>query len=281
MRRKILLVALGSLTMAAASASARAEVVPGGGDVPPVSGAPPGMHSVRRGVQAPEGMFHSRILLHINTSKGSVAEPISLAPDFYYAVTDSLQLGLLHNQPMGLLTKPGAGLCLTGASGGCASGVYRNVGWDLLYGILFGDVHLSLHSSLLVGIPDPSPVLLTVGLTGKFHFSDHVALFFDPQVGIAVSDRKAGNVDQFFMPVELQFQLGPPVALKILSGLTGPLEGFSKAYEIPLGIAVVGNLSKAFDLGVRFAFHNLAGYIPPGGSRTGASSLTLLLHLRF
>lgn len=257
-----------------------AAVVPGGGDVPPVTSAPAGLYSVRRGVQGPEGLFHSRILLHINTTRDSVGKPISLAPDFYYGVTDSLQLGLLHNLPMGWLTEPGAGLCLTGTDGGCPR-VYNNVGFDAMYGLVFGDVHFSLHSSLyLLQIADPTPLLLTLGLTGKLHLSDDVALFFDPQIGLAISDREAGNPDRLFIPVELQFQLAPPVSFKLLSGVSGLLDNLGESYRVPVGLGLIGNVSSGLDVGVRFSFDNLLGKQPEGASRTRESSLSLLLHLR-
>jgi hypothetical protein len=256
-----------------------AQVVPGGGDVPPVSSAPPGEEAVQRGVQGPAGLFHSRILLHINTSKNQGAKPISLAPDLYYAVTDSVQIGLLHNLPMGWLTRPGAGLCLSGKPS-CPH-VYDNVGFDLLFGLLFGDVHLSLHSSFyLLRIADPLFAMLTVGTAGKFHFSDAVALFFDPQFGFALNDRSL-NKDQFFLPLELQFQIVPPVAFKLLTGVTGPLSNFGDSYQIPVGLGVIGNISQAIDLGLRFSFDNMLGKIPTGQTRTSVSSLSVLMHLRF
>jgi hypothetical protein len=270
---------LTALLLALAS-PVRAQVVPGGGDVPPVSGAPPGEDSVKRGVQGPAGLFHSRILLHINTSKNHGAEPISLAPDLYYAVNDSVQIGLLHNLPMGWLTRPGAGFCLTGKNNGCPH-VYDNVGFDLLWGLLFGDVNLSLHSSFyLMRIADPLLAMITVGTAAKFHFGDAVALFFDPQFGFALNDRNV-NKDQFYLPAELQFQIVPPVAFKLLFGLTGPLSNFGDNYVIPVGIGVIGNLSSAVDLGLRFSFDNLLGHIPPGETRTSVSSLSVLMHLRF
>jgi hypothetical protein len=263
------------------STGAWARVVPGGGDVPPVSGARSGLYAVKRGVQGPEGMVHSRILLHINTSRDLVGKPVSLAPDLYYAVNDSLQLGLLHNLPMGWLTRPGAGLCLSGTDKGCPR-VYSNLGFDLLYGMLFGDVNLSLHSSFyLLQIADPTPLMLTLGLAGKLHFSEVFAIFFDPQIGFGLSNRDTGNGDQLFIPIELQFQLAPPVALKILTGTTGYLSNFGDTYQIPLGLGLVGNVSESIDLGLRFAFDNMLGKLPEGVSRTQSSSLSLLMHIRF
>src|ERR1044071_2827536 len=88
-------------------------------DVPPVTSAPDGQYAVMRGVQGPAGMVGARILLDINLSTDLAGKPISLAPDLYYSVTDKLQLGLLHEGPMGWQARPGLGLCFTGESNGC------------------------------------------------------------------------------------------------------------------------------------------------------------------
>ena len=91
-----------------------AEAVERGGDVPPVSGAPMGEVAVRRGVQGPAGLFTARLSLLIDASKDFFGKPTSFAPDLYYSITDTVQVGLLHTLPMGWQTLPGAGLCLTG-----------------------------------------------------------------------------------------------------------------------------------------------------------------------
>lgn len=252
-------------------------------DVPPVSDAPPGMESVQRGVQGPAGLFHSRVLLHVNTDEGRVAEPVSLAPDFYYAVSDTFQIGLLHNGPMGLLTRPGAGLCLSGEDEGCPK-VYNNVGFDALFGLAFGDVHVSAHTSLyFFQISQPTHAMLTLGLASKLHFSDSVALFLDPQVGFGLNHRDdpIPNEDRLFLPVELQFQVADPLAFKILSGVTGILSELGDTYVIPVGLAFVANVSPSLDVGLRYSFDNMLGKRPDGVSATDSSSLAALLHMRF
>jgi hypothetical protein len=249
-------------------------------DVQPVSDAPDGQNSVMRGVQGAKGLFSARVLLHINMSKDAIGEPVSLAPDLYYSLSDRFQLGLLHNGPMGFQTRPGAGICFTGKDHGCAK-VYNNIGFDALYGLAFGKVHFSAHASLYVTqFSDPTHVMLTLGGAGKVHFSDGLALFFDPQIGIALSDRDGTNEDALFLPLELQFQLSPPVALKLLTGISGPLDGFGDAYQIPVGLGAVYNLSPQFDLGLRFSFDNLLGKVPDGVGRADARSIALLLHFR-
>jgi hypothetical protein len=82
------------------------------------------------------------------------------------------------------------------------------------------------------------------------------------------------------LPLELQFQVSPSAALDLLTGVTGPLSSLSDNYRIPLGLAVVFNLSPHVDLGLKFAFDNLLGKVPPNTSRTDARSLGLLFNIR-
>ena len=262
------------------TAAARAEVVEGGGDVPPVSGAPMGKVAVRRGVQGPEGLLTLRLNLFVNASAGTFGKPTSLSPDIFYAISDTVQVGLLHSGPMGWQTLPGGSLCLTGSgSGGCPN-VYDNVGFDFMYGLLFGDFHLSLHSSLfLYRISEPMWVMWTVGLAGKFHFTDAVALFFDPQVGIALSNRDA-NEEQLFLPIELQFQATSAVSLKVLSGVTGQLSALGDTARVPVGLGIVGNVNSSLDLGLRFSFDNLLGHQTDGMGRADMRSIGLLAVFR-
>jgi hypothetical protein len=263
------------------AATAHADVEAGSDNVPPVSGQAMGKVAVRRGVQGPGGLFTARLLLLINASKDSFGKPTSFAPDLFYSVSDTVQIGLLHTGPMGWQSRPGSGLCLTGTSDGCPK-VYNNVGFDFMYGLLFGDFHLSLHSSLfLLFFPDPNPteVMWTIGLTGKFHFSNAVALFFDPQVGVMLSHRDLYK-EQLFIPVELQFQTTAALSVKVLSGVSGRLSALGDTYEVPLGLGLVGNVNSNVDLGVRFSFDNLLGHVATGVSRADARSIGLLLTLR-
>jgi hypothetical protein len=281
MRRLGISVAVISSTLLALAASAHAEVEAGSDHVPAVSGQAMGKVAVRRGVQGPGGLFTARFLLLVNASKDNFGKPTSLAPDLFYSASDTVQIGLLHTLPMGWQSLPGSGLCLTGTSDGCRK-VYNNVGFDFMYGLLFGDFHLSLHSSLfLLFFPEPVPtgVMWTVGLTGKFHFTNAVALFFDPQVGVQLSHRDLYK-EQLFIPIELQFQVGAAASLKVLSGVSGQLSELGNTYQVPLGLGLVGNVSSHIDLGVRFSFDNLLGHAFAGISRTDVRSIGLLLTFR-
>ena len=242
------------------------------------SRAPDGQYAVMRGVQGPAGMLSARILLDFNLSAGRGGEPISLAPDLYYSVTDRLQFGLLHEGPLGWQVPPGAGLCLTGESHGCPK-IYDNVGFDVMYGVSVGRLHLSTHSSLFVSHFDPLTMSLALGVAGKARLGSSAALLFDPKIAIAVTERDT-NDDAVYIPLELQFQLGASTTLKLLTGLSGELSRFGDTYQIPVGLGLLQNLTTHFDLGVRFSFDNLLGHETPGVGRADTRSLALLLNVR-
>jgi hypothetical protein len=248
-------------------------------DIDPVSDEADGLVAVQRGVQAPKGMLSARLILAVEMSDSLVGKPISLAPDIYYGVSDVLQLGLVHTGPMGWQSRPGLGLCLTGEDNGCPD-VYDNIGFDVMYGLAFaGALHLSAHGTLYVASFDPSTLLLAVGAAGKYHVNDDVSLYFDPQLGIALSDRDV-NDDALFVPLELQFQAGAPNTLKLLTGFSGSLSEFGDTLQIPVGLGVVRNVTEHVDVGARFSFDNLLGKQFDGVGRADTRSLALLLALR-
>ena len=100
MRRFGISVAAVFSTLLTLRATAHAEVEGGSDHVPAVSGQPMGKVAVRRGVQGPGGLFTARLLLLVNASQDEFGKPTSLAPDLFYSVSDTVQIGLLHTGPM-------------------------------------------------------------------------------------------------------------------------------------------------------------------------------------
>lgn len=247
-------------------------------DVPPVSNAPDGQYAVRRGLQGPAGMISARILLDINLSTDHVGKPVSIAPDLYYSATDRLQFGILHQGPMGWQALPGVGLCVTGTDNGCPH-LYDNVGFDIMYGLAFDQIHMSLHSSLFLDSFDPVTMSVALGVAAKIHLGHSLALYLDPKIAIAVTERDT-NDDAVYVPLELSAQIGKQTTFKLLSGISGGLSTFGDSYQIPFGVGIVRNLTEHFDLGARFSFDNLLGQQPVGVSRTDTRSLAILVNVR-
>ena len=119
----------------------------------------------------------------------------------------------------------------------------------------------------------------TLGVAGKAHFSDNVALVFDPKIAIALNARDKHD-DVLYIPLELELQAGAATTLKLLSGLSGSLSAFGATYQVPLGVGVVRNLTEHVDLGARFSFDNLLGKEAMGVGRADLRSLGILLTFR-
>ncbi len=218
-------------------------------------------------------------MLFANLSTDLVGKPISLVPDISYGLSDRLQVSLVHSGPMRWQSRPGLGLCLSGESNGCPR-VYDNLGLDVMFGLLFGrDLHLSAHATLYLQSLDAMTTTVAVGAAGKAHLSDRVALLFDPQVSLVLSDRDVDD-DGLFIPIELQYQLAAPTTAKLLTGVTASLEAFGDTVVIPIGLGLSQNLTEHLDLAGRFSFDNLLGHHATGVGAADVRSLVLLLTIR-
>ena len=230
---------------------------------------------VARGVQGAAGSLTIHTLVGINMSKGAVAKPFSIAPDIFYAVSDQLQLGLVHNGPLGWQTQPGTGLCLSGKENGCPK-VWNNVGFDALFSLMKGSTDLSAHGTVYLAPVDPLFVQVALGVAGKLHINETMALFFDPSILVGVTKRDQGNKERIYLPVEFQFQLQPQLALVAMTALYGSLDGFGDSYVIPFGLGAFYNVNEMIDVGGRFSFDNLLG----NNSSADVRSLSLLVNVR-
>lgn len=236
---------------------------------------------VQRGVQGPAGSFSADVFLFANMSKEMAFKPFSLTPDLYYAVSDQLQLGLRHTSPLGWQTpgSRGPSLCLAGKENGCGD-VYNNVAVEALWALLTGPTDLSARVSYWISnLSDPMVSQLGLGLAGKLHLSDTLALRFDPTVMIGLQERDFQK-DGIILPVELQLQLSPIIALVVQAALSAPFDGFGDAYSVPVGIAALYNVNQMIDVGLRFGFDNLLGETG-GAGRADYRTLALLVGLRF
>jgi hypothetical protein len=138
---------------------------------------------------------------------------------------------------------------------------------------------MSTHTSLFVSDFDPWTMSLALGVASKLHLGTRFALLLDPKIAIAITERDT-NDDAVYIPAELQLQAGASTTLKLLTGLSGGLSAFGDTYEVPVGFGLLQNLTRHFDLGVRFSFDNLLGHETPGIGRADTRSLALLVNVR-
>ena len=226
------------------AASATPALADTGDDVPPVTTAPDGQYAVIRGVQGPAGMVSARVLLDINLSTDLAGKPTSLAPICITARHRCRSASCTPGRWAGSRV-PGFGLCLTGTPAAAPRSTTTSASISCTGCSSATSTFRSTRRCSCCSISDPTGVMWTIGLTGKFHFTDAVALFFDPQVGvIAVAPRRLQG-HALFIPARAPVPAAAAVSFKVLSGVSGQLSALGDTYEVPLGLGLVGNVNSA------------------------------------
>jgi len=204
----------------------------------------------RKSFLLPDGSFEITgdparpALLEINASRNSFAEPIFVAPHFYWGVTDDLSLGISHR----------AGLCLNGCDK-----VYNDAGFDLIYYLTGSDkFELDLHAGVPLRSFSPFEMGVQGGVLGKINFGI-TSFVFDPSVYIAFTNRDRSVRQELNLPFWFYFQATDVVVPFVGSGALGPFDGFFDNFAMPLEGGVLFDVARNVDVGFSMRFHHLLG----------------------
>jgi hypothetical protein len=209
----------------------------------------------RKSFLLPEGSFEITgdparpAMLGINASRNGFGEPITVAPHFYWGVTDDLSLGISHRD----------GLCLNGCDR-----VYNDAGFDLIYYLTgSNDFELDLHAGVPIRSFKPFEMGVEGGVLGKVNIGRITSFVFDPSVYIAFSNRDRGIGQELNLPFWFYFQATSVVVPFVGSGVQGPFEHYFDAFGMPLEGGMLFDVARDVDVGFSLRFHNLIG---PNGS---------------
>jgi hypothetical protein len=226
----------------------------------------------RHQMTMPKGQLLVRALLEINLSKDSAMEPVSLAPDFYYGVSDVLTVGVVHSGygSGGFLGGFGNGLCLTGDTGGCAK-VYDNVGLIGRYQFMDESVTLAADGGLIVRSFDPFQLSLRAGVVGAWR-SGKVSVVFNPSLFLGVSERDGavmagtGNKEVLAAPVALMYQVSGALQAGLQTGVVIPFTDTGDTWQLPLSLGAQYAVNSRVAVLGAFSLPALAGgeLVPTG-----------------
>jgi hypothetical protein len=226
----------------------------------------------RKSFLMPEGSFEltgdpaSLKLVGINASRDAFGDPLTIAPHFYWAVTDDLSLGISHDR----------GLCL---GDNCGDKVYNDAGFDLMYFLTGSNkFELALHAGVPISSFDPFLLGIRAGVIGRVNLGSITALVFDPSLYVGFSNRRRfGNREYLDLPFWFYFQATDVVVPFVGSALAAPLDGFFDDFAAPLEGGVLFDVARDVDVGFSMRFHHLLG---PDGT-TDARGLYFLGRFRF
>jgi hypothetical protein len=241
----------------------------------------------RRPLTLGGGMVEVWAPLQLNASEDADWEPVTSNPSIAFGVTDRWMIQVRHI----------VGLCFGGESAGCPEpyddvggmtrlSLGRGGGLDIAlqgavhaFRIASGDPRLwSADASVLLRAGGGA-LALTVQPTVSFGLNERDALVtrvtpiawnlgtYDvvtPGVtAVTPGPSSIGNKETVSLPVTVQLQLGPALALAVGASLEGPLDpevgSFEDYYRIPAGVAAVFTPLRYLDVGASLTFPSFAG----------------------
>jgi len=227
---------------------------------------------VERPLTLAEDLGQLDVPVTFNLTDGSVWKPVTMPLRLAYGFTSDVTVAVTHQ----------TGFCLSGISNGCAK-LYNDVGLETLISLFpFGAFQAALAGGVdLLSISDPIVATAVVGFDSRLGIGP-VALRLDPRLRIGINERDTGNKEFLSVPVTLQLQATPNLALFAGLAVTGALDpavgSFSANYSVPMNVGV-GYGTSDFDFGASFILVDLRGNVLP--SATGARAGQVFGSFRF
>jgi hypothetical protein len=212
----------------------------------------------RRTLTLPRGVAEIGADLEINVSVREIFEPVSIAPDVRYGVTDAFTIGLTHSFRSQSLLGAGNGLCLTGDGEGGCEDLYRGTSLDLMYATApSGNVDSAVRMRFTARDYDPFKLSWKLGVLVR-HRQGRFALVSDPHLAFGLTNTDQGNSTFFDLPVWFQVQATRSIMPYMRTGIDGVVNGFGDTYRVPLGFGVVYSFGR-FDVGAELSMPEILG----------------------
>jgi hypothetical protein len=200
-------------------------------------------------------------IVRVNVSDRA-PHPISLAPHFYWGVSDHVTIGLTHRE----------GLCVSGCDR-----AYNDAGFALLVGLSRSHgFELDINTGIQARSFEPFHLGWKGGLIGRIS-GERVAFVFDPSIYLAFNRRADGNGDELVLPFWFYIQATHVVVPFFGAMLVGPIDRFGDRLAVPVEGGVLFRIGERVDLGAYFRFGNLLGR----GGNPDARELGMLGRFRF
>ncbi len=214
-------------------------------------------HETQR-MTLPKGMLLVQAFVEVNLSADVAFKPVSLAPDIWYGVLDKLSVGLLHsaNGASGMYGGVGSSLCLTGEDNGC-DGVYHNLGLNARYNLLDHSLPLAIDGGVFINDFDPFFLNLKLGVVGKWQ--GPIAVIFNPNITVGITERDAGNEEVLTVPVAAMYDITDSIGVGLQTGVVVPFVDAGNLWRIPLTLGGRFVLTNAVWVEAAFTLPALVG----------------------
>jgi hypothetical protein len=192
----------------------------------------------------PAGRIFVQTTIEMSLSRDAALQPVSIAPDLWYGLTDIITIGLVHSgrAATGLLGGAGSGLCVTGSEGGCYR-VYDNVGAVGRYHFYRqGDLTASAEGGVFAQSFDPFTLAIKAGALGRWQ-RGNLAAEVAPSVFVGLTQRDVqggvaieSNKETLILPATVMFTAMPKLGVAAQAGLVLPFAEAADAYSVAVSI---------------------------------------------
>jgi hypothetical protein len=239
-----------AVAMLASTAPARA-----GGPAVAAPGGPDDI--VGRDVVLAREAGEAAATIELNFSRRRVYDPVSVAPDLWFGVTDRITVGLIHSSRATGVIDAGNGLCSTGSAHGCPA-AYDNIGLDGRYALRRGWLAIAGRVRLVASSFDPFKPSVRPGALIRLH-RGRFGVIADPQLQLGLARRDEGNRDWLRIPLWAAIQPVRGLAVALRTGIDGELATFADTYAVPIGFDLTLRVTRRVELSVFFGFPTLLG----------------------
>lgn len=210
---------------------------------------------VGRPIVLPARSIAIDVTIEANLAYRFWGEPLSLAPDLWWGVTDRLTVGLVHSNASVDRFAPGASFCVRTDDVLYCDAPYRGSGLDARYAVT---PWLAPRARVLVRDVDPFKPALTLGALAKWT-SGRYAVTLDPYIQLGLANQELGNRAQLFLPVELALQPTCRWQLTLSTGWNGGFESLADGWRVPIALGVRARATATLDVAATVGFPSLLG----------------------
>lgn len=195
--------------------------------------------------------------IELNLSKRYEWDPVSVAPDLWFGVTDLITVGLIHSSRATGVIDAGNGLCSTGTAHGCPA-AYDNIGVDGRYALRRGWLAIAARVRAIATSFDPFKPSVRPGALIRLH-RGRFGVIADPHLQLGLSRRDEGNRDWLRIPLWAAIQPARGVAIALRTGIDGELATFADTFAVPIGLDVTVRITARIELTAFVGFPTLLG----------------------
>jgi hypothetical protein len=202
-----------------------------------------------------KGVYNLDVAIEIGLDDGAAFDPVSISPDLWWGLADSLDVGVVHStmNTTGFVGfAEGNSICVTDAVCEDAE-IYHNVGLEGRFALTQGGPFAAaVNGGPFVAEFEPFTISAKAGLMAQFT-AGRIVFSGAPSVFFGITERSNGNTERLFLPLNVSFLLSPRLVLGVQGGVTGLVDTLDETYQVPVSLGAHFSINPQLGFGAAFS----------------------------